>query len=178
LTGAGNGSVSSVIGTTTGTLTKSGTGTWTLTGDNTYSGATTIDNGTLNANGTSSNQALGGTSGVTVNSGGTLLLGNSNQINNSAGLTLNGGTFALGGKSEGAAGTTGVGSLTLTSNSTIDFAIGTFSSIVQFAGFNEVTEVPEPSTWVAAALAQAAIAFSQRKRVRDTYRFLASYLSL
>jgi hypothetical protein len=37
------------------------------------------------------------------------------------------------------------------------------------------TVVPEPSTWLAAALALAVIGFSQRKRVRDSYRFLASY---
>src|SRR5207302_2202403 len=50
LTGAGNGSVSSVIGTTTGTLTKSGAGAWTLTGASTYSGGTTVSAGTLFVN--------------------------------------------------------------------------------------------------------------------------------
>ena len=42
LGGTGNGSVASIIGTGSGTLTKSGTGTWTLSGANTYSGLTTI----------------------------------------------------------------------------------------------------------------------------------------
>ena len=134
------------------------------------------------------------------------------------------------GLSEGAAGTTGIGALTLSSNSTINFGTGS-SAVVQFAGlgphtpitgadlaiinwdgvpvtggsgdrllfsglatdfttafgqtdvsFNGVTgyvvdqflgfyevtavPVPEPSTWIAAALALGAIGFSQRKRVR------------
>ena len=141
-------------------------------------------------------------------------------------MTLAGGTFVLGGKSEGAAGTTGIGLLTLTATSTIDFSVGTTSSIVQFAGlgahtagtllqitnwdgtpgtgggaerllftgtttdftslfgqndvtFNglagydavqfggyyEIAAVPEPTTWIAAALALGALAFTQRRRL-------------
>lgn len=45
--GVGNTSITSIIGTTTGTLTKDGTGTLTLSGTNTYSGVTTLSNGTL-----------------------------------------------------------------------------------------------------------------------------------
>ncbi len=74
LRGSGNGTVASIIGTTSGTLTKSGTGTWTLTGANTFTGATTVNGGTLTLAGGSSG-ALGFTSAITVNSGGTLLLG-------------------------------------------------------------------------------------------------------
>src|SRR5205085_7342286 len=47
LTGAGDGNISSIIGTTSGTLTKAGTGTWTLSGVNTYTGSTTVNAGTL-----------------------------------------------------------------------------------------------------------------------------------
>jgi PEP-CTERM motif len=35
-----------------------------------------------------------------------------------------------------------------------------------------VNEVPEPGTWVAAALALGVIGFSQRKRVRARARFI------
>ena len=47
LAGAGDGTISSIIGTGTGTLTKSGAGTWTLFGENTYTGATTVNAGSL-----------------------------------------------------------------------------------------------------------------------------------
>ncbi|MBT8562848.1 filamentous hemagglutinin N-terminal domain-containing protein [Polynucleobacter paneuropaeus] len=50
-------SIASIIGTTSGALTKSGTGTWTLSGANTYTGGTTISAGTLVAS--TSASALG-----------------------------------------------------------------------------------------------------------------------
>jgi fibronectin-binding autotransporter adhesin len=134
LAGAGNGSISSIIGTTSGSLTKSGTGTWTVSGANTFTGATTVNGGTLVlANGSGS--ALGATSAVTVNSGGTLFLGANNQINNTATITLNGGTFAKGNFSEGSASTAGAAALNLTAaGSHLDFGSGTVGDLT-FASF-------------------------------------------
>jgi filamentous hemagglutinin family protein len=63
-------SLSSKIGTTTGTLTKNGTGTWTLSGGSTFTGLTTVNAGTL-------------TEGI------------ANALSTGA-LTVNGGTFNLG----------------------------------------------------------------------------------
>lgn len=47
LTGAGDGSIAGIIGTTSGTLTKTGAGKWTLTGASTFTGRTFISGGTL-----------------------------------------------------------------------------------------------------------------------------------
>jgi len=70
LTGSGNGTLASIIGTGTGTVTKSGSGTWTLNGVNTYTGGTVVNAGTLvvGVTGALSN------AGVSV-TGGTLQLG-------------------------------------------------------------------------------------------------------
>ena len=45
--------------------------------------------------------------------------------------------------------------------------------IIGYGNMFEMVAVPESSTWLAAALALGAIGFSQRKRVRDSYRFLS-----
>ena len=123
-----------------GLVRKNGAGTVVLSGANTYAGGTSVDGGTLTLS-TTSGSALGATSSVTVNAGGTLMLGASDQINNGATMTLNGGTFALGGNAEGASGVIGVGigALTLSATSTIDFAVGATSSIVHFSGLGTHT---------------------------------------
>jgi len=61
--GAGNTMISSVIGTTSGTLTKDGSGTLTLSGANTYTGTTTVNAGTLQLAGGS---AIADTSAVVL----------------------------------------------------------------------------------------------------------------
>jgi autotransporter-associated beta strand protein len=92
---------------------------WQLTNANTFTGATTIQSGTLEA---AAAGALGSTASVTVNTGGTLLLsGTGNRVNNSAAINLAGGEIDTGGTSEGAATTIGLGALTLSASSTIDF---------------------------------------------------------
>jgi autotransporter-associated beta strand protein len=128
LTGAGQGSITSIIGTTTGLLTKTGTGTWTLKGANTFTGATIVNGGTLTLAPTSGS-TLGFTSSVVVNSGATLLLGAGNQINNTAPMTLGGGTFAKGNFSEGGINAAGVGALTLTADSHLDFGTGSVGAL-------------------------------------------------
>jgi len=112
----------------------SGAGTLLLTGNNTFTGATTVSGGTLTAAGTGTNKALGGTSSITVNTGGTLMMAANNQINSTAGVTLNGGTFNLGGFSQGSAGVAGAGSLTLSANSTLDYGPMGSSNVIEFGG--------------------------------------------
>src|SRR5205823_1698199 len=87
LAGAGNGSVSSIIGTTSGKLVKAGAGTWTLTGANTYTGTTTISAGILNIQNAT---ALGTiASGTTVSNNATLQLQSGISVGSEA-LTTNG----------------------------------------------------------------------------------------
>ena len=96
LGGAGNITVSSVIATTTGSLTKDGTGTVTLTAANTYSGGTILNAGTLAI----SNSAALGTGTLNFASNGTTLqalanLSITNPLTNSANGTINNGGFAF-----------------------------------------------------------------------------------
>ena len=96
--GAGNTILTSIIGTTTGTLTKEGTGTLTLGAANTYTGATTIKAGTLAI---SSDGNLGvapgaAIAGKIVLDGGTLnVTANNVTINSNRGLLVgpSGGTI-------------------------------------------------------------------------------------
>ncbi len=99
LDGSGNGSISSVIGTKSGTLTKNGTGTWTLSGANTFTGAVTINAGILKlgAAGGATNTPLGTiSSGTTVSSGAALDL-NGFTLGTAESLTLSGTGISNGG---------------------------------------------------------------------------------
>jgi autotransporter-associated beta strand protein len=114
---------------------------WQLTNANTFTGATTVNSGTLEA---AAAGALGNTASVTVNTGGTLLLsGTGNRINNSATFNLAGGELDTGGTSEGAATTIGLGALTLSASSIIDFtgaaATLTFASGAYTSGVLSIT---------------------------------------
>jgi fibronectin-binding autotransporter adhesin len=137
LTGTGNGSITSIIGTTSGTLTKNGTGTWTLTGANTYTGATLVSDGILNIR---SVAALGATaSGTTVSSGATLQLQGAGITFAAEPLTLNGSGF--GGQSGALVNVSGSntwsGPITLGSASTIasDSVTLTLSGTINNGGF-------------------------------------------
>jgi autotransporter-associated beta strand protein len=190
---------------------------------NTFNGLTTVSAGTVVLTKTAGTDAIAGN--LLVDGSGTVIWNHSNQINLSSNVTLAGGTVSLNGQSEGAASTPGLGSLTLNSTSTIDFAVGTFSSVIefnsvgahtsgvlqitnwngiaftgngserllfngvfadfvaaypnqndvtfngtpgyvpiQFGDYYEITAIPEPSTWIGAALTLAAIGYTQRRR--------------
>jgi hypothetical protein len=65
---------------------------------------------------------------------GALKLGASNEIDNLTDLILNGGTFDLNDFSEGAAGTSGLGHLILSSTSVLDFGSWAGANQIQFGG--------------------------------------------
>ncbi|MBL8526861.1 MAG: autotransporter-associated beta strand repeat-containing protein, partial [Burkholderiales bacterium] len=160
--GAGNTTISKIIATTSGTLTKNGTGTLTLSGANTYTGATNVNAGTLIA--TSAN-ALGTTAnGTTVNAGatleldGTLTYAEPVALNNATlawavgNPTLNGavaltggntitgaaGTFALGGVVSGAGGfdKAGAGTLVVSGNNTYTGLTQVSAGVLQVSSSN------------------------------------------
>jgi fibronectin-binding autotransporter adhesin len=147
------------------------TGTVKLTAVNTYAGATTISAGTLTLAGT---KTLAATSGITVNSGATLSVTANSALNTpgsttsttvgspvsvsgpvpislAGGTLLRSGTGVSLGSQSGTAGTVGIGALTLTAASTIDFGttgVGTlnFNSLSD-AGGNTLTITNYTSTY-------------------------------
>lgn len=132
-----------------GTLTKSGAGTMILGGalNNIYTGKTIVSAGTLVLNSTAGLNTISsaGATGVNaeasdvqVKSGGVLQWNTSNQVIDTAKIALSGGTLNLNGQSEGSAGATGAGNLTVSATSTIDFGLGN-NSIIRFAGLDTHT---------------------------------------
>ena len=137
LTG-GAGTYAGVLADGNGTLalTVSG-GTNTLTGTNTYSGTTTVGgNGTLALSG---GGRLANTGGIVLNAGGTLLLnggaGAVSHLSSTTPVTLAGGTLAVAGSMEGTRSAVGVGALTLTANSTLDFQQSSGGHVTFGGGF-------------------------------------------
>jgi fibronectin-binding autotransporter adhesin len=97
LAGAGNGALSSIVGTGAGTLTKNGAGTWTLSGANTYTGATTINGGilTISADNNLGTAPGSATAGQLALNGGTLQTAANMTLNSNRGIALgaSGGTL-------------------------------------------------------------------------------------
>jgi fibronectin-binding autotransporter adhesin len=118
----------------TGSLNKSGAGTLLLNRATTFSGATVIDEGTLIAAGTNG-RALANTTSVVVNTGGTLLFGAHDQVRTATGIELAGGTIAKGNFSQGSTTAAGLGALTLSDDSRIDFGTGTVG-VLSFSRLN------------------------------------------
>ena len=123
---------------TAGGITTIGAGTVNLTGSNGFTGATNVNSGTLVAGAVG---ALGGSGTVNVNTGGTLLLAaNGSHFKASGTAAINvasGATFNTGGVQDGYTpnGTTtggtysnGIGALTLTGGSVLDFGTGNTGS--------------------------------------------------
>ncbi|EAT59359.1 autotransporter-associated beta strand repeat-containing protein [Chlorobium ferrooxidans] len=89
---ASGSSISSIIGNSTGGVTKTGSGTWTLSGNSTFAGLTTISEGTLRLGsaGSGANTPLGTTGNRTVVAEGATLDLNGFSLATAEALTLNG----------------------------------------------------------------------------------------
>ena len=131
--GSGTASFAGSI-TGSGNILKSGSFVQMLTGISAYSGSTTVAGGSLSL-GTSGR--LTATTNITVNSGSTLLLGSTvaNSINTNAILNLGGGTLSMAAGSTRASSQTFT-SLTLTANSSIDFAALSGTSSLYFSNIS------------------------------------------
>ncbi len=139
--GAGSTTVSGVIGTTSGTVTKDGAGTVTLSGTNTYTGTTTIIEGTIVAN-TTSSIGTGAATNTLIFKGGRLTASGTitSPINRAINLYSGTATFDTNGNDVSIAGTvgstgslakSGAGTLTITGVTTLGgnltISAGTFT---------------------------------------------------
>ena len=125
LGGSGTGTISSIIGTTTGTLTMNGTGVWILSANNTYTGITTITAGELRlnpaSNTTPNSQVVlnGGILGTTnINSG--ITVTNASTLNLQANSSINLGS--------------NVHSLSFANSSAVSWAPGTLLTVNNWQG--------------------------------------------
>lgn len=138
---ANNGTVEtdSIITGASKNLTVSGAGTLRFRGSsaNTYSGLTAVSSGTLALTKDDGVTAVAGNLKVgngTANGSARLAFEANNQVANGSAVELAGGTIDLNGNSEGSATAAGVGALTLSATSTINFGeAGEGNSIVRFA---------------------------------------------
>ena len=139
LGGTGNGSLSSILGTTNGTLTKAGTGTWTVSGASTFTGATSIAAGILKlgAAGTGANSPLGTIAGATTVTLGAALDLNGFTLATAEPLSLNGTGISSGGALTNSASTAA------TYSGVITFASA--ASIVGETGTIAITGTPVSS---------------------------------
>ncbi|MEY2905990.1 MAG: toxins and related Ca2+-binding domain [Verrucomicrobiota bacterium] len=135
ITNSGTGTVTyagSISGS--GNILKSGAFSQMLTGLSAHGGSTMVTGGSLSLG---ASGRLTATTNVTVNSGSTLLLGSTlaNSINTNAALTLGGGQLSMGAGSTRAFSQT-FASLTLTANSSIDFAALSGTSSIYFSNIS------------------------------------------
>lgn len=128
LGGSGTGTLSSIVGTVAGTLTKIGTGTWTISGQSTYTGATAVNLGILKlgASGGATNTPIGtNAGGVTVYTGAVFDF-NTYTIPTTEAFTINGRGINDGGAIIGSSGTFG-GTIAQATDSRITNASGTMT---------------------------------------------------
>ncbi|MCX6839609.1 MAG: autotransporter-associated beta strand repeat-containing protein [Verrucomicrobia bacterium] len=122
--GEGNTTIASIIGTTSGTLTKDGIGTLTLSAANTYTGATTVSSGTLQVD---TDNALGtNAAGTSVSAGAALKLNGVNYSSAEA-LSLNGTGISNGGALVNSGTSTFAGQITAATNASINAGGGTLN---------------------------------------------------
>lgn len=119
----------------TGSFTQAGSGTTTFNATNTYTGTTTVAAGTLQIRGGS---AIANNSAVSMGGGTLSVAGNSKE---------GAAASVVGGVASGT-NTVGLGALTLTANSTLDFDSATNGNAMVFAGgFNAGTSVLTITNW-------------------------------
>lgn len=128
LGGNGNGTLSSVLGTGTGTLNKYGLGSWTVSGASTFTGSSTIALGSLKlgANGGATNTPLGTTAAGTVVISGGVLDFNGYAVTTAETINISGRGIGNGGALIGA-NVTHSGVIAQATDSLITNASGTFT---------------------------------------------------